>query len=71
MTCRRSQLVSISPLIRSGKDQLDALKNQKKIKEPILTVEERASEQNSAEIKGTGFNMNMVCSEAGRHMIED
>jgi hypothetical protein len=47
------------------------LKNQKKIKEPILTVEERASEQNSAEIKGTGFNMNMVCSEAGRHMIED
>jgi hypothetical protein len=47
------------------------LKNQKKIKEPILTAEERASEQNSAEIKGTGFNMNMVCSDAGRHMIED
>ena len=42
----------------------------KKVAEPILTAEERASRVNKAEIKGTGFQMNMVTSEKGRVMIE-
>jgi hypothetical protein len=37
-----------------GKEQLEALRNTKKIKEPMLTVEEKASIHNKAEIKGTG-----------------
>ena len=42
-----------------GKEHLEALKNQKKVNEPILTVEEKASKNNKAEIKGTAFNMDM------------
>lgn len=42
----------------------------KKVKEPILTVEERFSKQNKQEIKGTGFNMTMFQSEKGQVMIE-
>ena len=42
----------------------------KKVSEPILTVEEKASKQNKAEIKGTGFSMEMYSSEKGRIMIE-
>jgi len=42
----------------------------KKVAEPILTVEEKASKINKAEIKGTGFQMEMVSSEKGRIMIE-
>ena len=42
----------------------------KKVAEPILTVEEKASRVNKAEIKGTGFKMTMVSSEKGRTMIE-
>lgn len=42
----------------------------KKTSEPILTVEEKASRINKAEIKGTGFQMTMVCSEKGRSMLE-
>ena len=50
---------------------MEALKNQKKSKEPILTAEERASKANKAEIKGTGFNLEMTCSDAGRTMLEN
>ena len=53
-----------------GKEQLEALKKMKKVSEPILTPEERASKVNKAEIKGTGFQMQMVSSEKGRVMIE-
>lgn len=38
--------------------------------EPILTVEEKASKQNKAEIKGTGFQMKMTQSLKGAEMIE-
>jgi len=38
--------------------------------EPILTVEEKASKVNKAEIKGTGFQMKMVSSLPGATMIE-
>jgi hypothetical protein len=37
-----------------GKDQLEELKKMKKVKEPILTAEEKASKSNKQEIKGTG-----------------
>ena len=37
-----------------GKEQLEELKKMKKTKEPILTVEEKASKSNKQEIKGTG-----------------
>ena len=53
-----------------GKEQLEELKNMKKVVEPILTAEEKASKTNKAEIKGTGFQMQMVTSEKGRVMIE-
>ena len=38
--------------------------------EPILTVEEKSSKVNKAEIKGTGFQMKMISSEKGAVMIE-
>ena len=38
-----------------GKEQLEELKNMKKVSEPILTAEEKSSKTNKAEIKGTGF----------------
>ena len=38
--------------------------------EPILTVEEKASQHNKAEIKGTGFQMKMTSSLKGAEMIE-
>ena len=38
--------------------------------EPILTVEEKSSKVNKAEIKGTGFQMKMVQSLKGATMIE-
>ena len=38
-----------------GKEQLEELKNMKKVAEPIFTAEEKASKVNKAEIKGTGF----------------
>lgn len=53
------------------KAQLEKLKTQKAVKEPILTAEEKASLLNEAEIKGTGFIMSMTCSDKGRAMIED
>jgi len=46
------------------------LRNMKKVAEPILTAEEKSSKVNKAEIKGTGFQMEMVTSEKGRVMIE-
>jgi hypothetical protein len=48
MICKRSQLVRIfGKLIRMiGKEQLEELKKMKKVKEPLLTVEEKASKQN-------------------------
>lgn len=46
---------SIHGKINLGKEQLEALKNMKKVAEPILTAEEKASKVNKAEIKGTGF----------------
>lgn len=72
---KKSQLVStdfafiLNAFI--GKDQLEALKNIKKVNEPIYTPEEKASIVNKAEIKGQGFQMTMVSSEKGRQMIED
>jgi hypothetical protein len=53
-----------------GKEQLEELKNIKKVREPMLTAEEKASKVNKQEIKGTGFNLEMVQSEKGRSMIE-
>lgn len=38
--------------------------------EPILTAEEKSSQVNKAEIKGTGFQMKMVQSLKGAQMIE-
>ena len=92
MTSRRFQLVIKNSLFSSyairydfqahsilGKEQLEELKRIKKVKEPLLTQEERASKVNKQEIKGTGtsysviclgFNLQMVCSEKGRAMIE-
>ena len=49
---------------------LDALKSVKKVKEDILTPEEKAAVVNKAEIKGTGFNMEIVQSAPGKAMIE-
>lgn len=37
----------------------------------MLTPEERASKVNKQEIKGTGFNLQMYCSDKGRVMIEN
>ena len=50
---------------------LEELKKIKKKKEPLLTAEEKASKKNKQEIKGTGFNLEMYCSEKGRQMIEN
>jgi len=66
----RSDLTKETIGVGVGKEQLEALKKMKKVSEPILTPEERASKVNKAEIKGTGFQMEMVSSEAGRVMIE-
>lgn len=41
-----------------------------KKEEPVLTIEEKASKFNKAEIKGTGFQMKMVSSLKGAEMIE-
>ena len=49
---------------------MEALKRMKKVKEPILTTEERASKVNKADIKGQGFQMTMVSSDKGKTMIE-
>ena len=38
--------------------------------EPILTNEEKASRDNKAEIKGTGYQLKMVSSLKGAEMIE-
>lgn len=64
----------------TGKDQLEELKKIKKVKEPILSGEERASKVNKADVKARGksflgvtsegFNLEMVCSEKGKDMIE-
>lgn len=43
----------------------------KKVVEPIKTAEEKASHQNKAEIKGTGFQMTMVSSDKGKTMLEN
>lgn len=56
--------------ICAGKDMLDILKNTKKVKQDIMTPEEKAAVVNKAEIKGTGFNMEIVQSAAGKTMIE-
>lgn len=56
--------------IAKGTEHLKELKKVKKIKEPLLTADERASKANKEIIKGTGFNMEMVCSEKGKTMIE-
>lgn len=44
--------------------------SQSKKEEPILTSNERATQVNKAEIKGTGFQMKMVESLKGAQMIE-
>ena len=53
-----------------AKSVLEDLKNQKKIKEAILTPDEKATIQNEADIKGTGNQMSMICSKKGQDMIE-
>ena len=70
LTQPRAQIQNDLQKISAGKEQLEALKKMKKVAEPILTAEERASKVNKAEIKGTGFQMSMVTSEKGRVMIE-
>ena len=70
LTRERVQIQNDLQKISAGKEQLEALKNMKKVAEPILTAEEKASKINKAEIKGTGFQMQMVTSEKGRVMIE-
>ena len=70
LTQPRAQIQNDLQKISAGKEQLEALKKMKKVAEPILTAEERASRVNKAEIKGTGFQMTMVTSEKGRVMIE-
>lgn len=70
LTRERKQIQNDLQKISAGKEQLEALKSMKKVAEPILTAEERASRVNKAEIKGTGFQMEMISSEKGRVMIE-
>ena len=70
LTKERVQIQNDLQKISAGKEQLEALKNMKKVVEPILTVEEKASKNNKQEIKGTGFKMEMVSSDKGRVMIE-
>ena len=55
LTRERVQIQNDLQKISAGKEQLEALKNMKKVSEPILTQEEKASKVNKAEIKGTGF----------------
>lgn len=42
----------------------------KKTAEAILTPDEKAAVRDKAEIKGTGFNMEIVQSSKGKTMIE-
>jgi len=51
VVCKNSSIL----FFQIVKAQLEELKNQKKVHEPILTAEEKASAINEAEIKGTGF----------------
>ncbi len=67
-------MTTIAPnLIFVAKSLLEELRiaSQSKKDEPIFTVEEKASQLNKAEIKGTGFQMKMVSSLKGAEMIED
>lgn len=57
LTKERVQIQNDLQKISAGKEQLEALKNMKKVAEPILTAEEKSSKINKAEIKGTGFQM--------------
>lgn len=43
---------------------------EKKIKQPLMTAEEKLSQQNKKEVKGTNFQREMVISEKGKSMIE-
>jgi hypothetical protein len=54
--CKKSPQVSnaLHNVFFLGKEQLEELKNIKKVKEPVMTAEERASKINKQEIKGTG-----------------
>ena len=44
----------------TGKNQLEELKKLKKSKEPILTLDEKASKSNKHEIKGTGKFLDLI-----------
>ena len=46
-----------------GKDIMNELKKIKKVKEPLLTAEEKATKVNKAEIKGTGICFNSYNNE--------
>ena len=70
LTKDRVQIQNDLQKISAGKEQLEELKNMKKVSEPILTPEERASKVNKADIKGQGFIMQMVTSQKGKDMIE-
>ncbi len=52
--------------VNVGKELLEEMRKIKKPKEPMFTAEEKASKTNKQEIKGTGFNLEMYCSEKGR-----
>lgn len=52
----RLQLQHIKIYFNIGKEELELLKNTKKVKEPVLTAEEKASKANKADIKFTGIN---------------
>lgn len=43
---------------------------EKKIKQPLMTAEEKLSQLNKKEVKGTNFQREMVISEKGKSMIE-
>ena len=70
LTKERTKIQNDLQKISAGKEQLEALKNMKKVAEPILTAEEKSSKNNKQEIKGTGFKMEMYSSAKGRTMIE-
>ena len=62
MICKKSLLVSnaLLYLIILGKEQLEELKKIKKVKEPVMTAEEKASKINKQEIKGTGKIITLI-----------
>jgi hypothetical protein len=57
--------------IDAGKGELEALKNLKANRAPVLTPEEQASTHNKAELKAQGHQGAVVMSHLGKAMIEN